>query len=265
MSRPFPAVDLCQMAGGRPRPRRPTPSKALCFLSGLRPQEPVAQTPGRGFALSDPAAFVTRGGLRREWGLRSPTTLPEDPQVRLHPNAKTLEPADAPLHGGGGAEAPRPGPAPAAKRPKPVPVRYEKDHPGELLHLDTKKLGRIRGVGHRIHGDRRTRKRGISWEIVHVALDDHSRWGFSEVLADERGETDRALPAARGPRTPPPRDPGRRRDHRQRLVLREPRVQRGLPGARHRPSLLAALSPADQRQGRTLHPDDASRVGVRSG
>jgi len=73
--------------------------------------------------------------------------------------------------------------------PKPVPVRYEKDHPGELLHLDTKKLGRIRGVGHRIHGDRRTRQRGIGWEIVHVALDDHSRWGFSEVLADERGET----------------------------------------------------------------------------
>jgi transposase InsO family protein len=73
--------------------------------------------------------------------------------------------------------------------PKPEPVRYEKDLPGELLHLDTKKLGKIRGVGHRIHGDRRRRQRGIGWEVVHVALDDHSRWGFAEVLEDERGET----------------------------------------------------------------------------
>jgi len=73
--------------------------------------------------------------------------------------------------------------------PKPVVVRYEKDRPGELLHLDTKKLGKIRGVGHRIHGDRRMRQRGIGWEAVHVAIDDHSRFGFAEVLEDERGET----------------------------------------------------------------------------
>lgn len=73
--------------------------------------------------------------------------------------------------------------------PKPEVVRYEKDRPGELLHLDTKKLGRIRGVGHRIHGNRRTRQRGIGWEAVHVSIDDHSRWSFAEVLEDERGET----------------------------------------------------------------------------
>ena len=73
--------------------------------------------------------------------------------------------------------------------PKPVPVRYEKESPGELIHLDTKKLGRIRGVGHRIHGDRRSRQRGIGWEAVHVAIDDHSRFGFAEVLEDERGDT----------------------------------------------------------------------------
>ncbi len=73
--------------------------------------------------------------------------------------------------------------------PKPEPIRYEKDRPGELLHLDTKKLGRIRGVGHRIHGDRRTRQRGIGWEFAHVCIDDHSRWAFAEVLADECGKT----------------------------------------------------------------------------
>ena len=73
--------------------------------------------------------------------------------------------------------------------PRPPVVRYEKDRPGELLHLDTKKLGKIRGVGHRIHGNRRTRQRGIGWEAVHVGIDDHSRFGFAEVLEDERGET----------------------------------------------------------------------------
>jgi transposase InsO family protein len=72
----------------------------------------------------------------------------------------------------------------------PEPVRrYQKEHPGELLHLDIKKLGRIDGVGHRIHGDRRRRKRGIGWDYVHVAIDDASRLSYVEVLADERGAT----------------------------------------------------------------------------
>jgi transposase len=59
----------------------------------------------------------------------------------------------------------------------PVPVvRYERAMPGDLLHLDTKKLGRIDGVGHRITGDRTlNRNRGIGWDMVHLAIDDHSR------------------------------------------------------------------------------------------
>jgi transposase InsO family protein len=72
----------------------------------------------------------------------------------------------------------------------PEPVRrYQKQLPGELLHLDIKKLGRIDGVGHRIHGDRRIRRRGIGWDFVHVAIDDASRLTYVEVLADERGIT----------------------------------------------------------------------------
>jgi hypothetical protein len=70
--------------------------------------------------------------------------------------------------------------------PKPVVVRYEKKRPGELLHLDTKKLGRIHGVGHRIHGNRRTRARGIGWEFLHVCVDDATRVAYAEVLPDER-------------------------------------------------------------------------------
>lgn len=68
-------------------------------------------------------------------------------------------------------------------------VRYERARPGELVHLDVKKLGRIGRVGHRIHGDKTTRVRGIGWEYVHVAIDDHSRLAYAEVLADETGAT----------------------------------------------------------------------------
>jgi transposase InsO family protein len=64
--------------------------------------------------------------------------------------------------------------------------RYERQAPGELLHIDTKRLGRIDGVGHRITGDRtlnRTKKLG--WEAVHLAIDDHSRVSFARILSDE--------------------------------------------------------------------------------
>jgi len=73
--------------------------------------------------------------------------------------------------------------------PEPV-VRYERDAPGDLIHLDIKKLGRIRGVvGHRITGNRQVRGRGAGWEYVHVAIDDFSRLAFVEVLANERADT----------------------------------------------------------------------------
>ena len=54
----------------------------------------------------------------------------------------------------------------AALEPKPAPIRYERERPGELIHIDTKKLGRIDGIGHRITGDRRgqSSKRGTGWE-----------------------------------------------------------------------------------------------------
>jgi transposase InsO family protein len=67
--------------------------------------------------------------------------------------------------------------------------RYQWARPGDLLHLDVKKLGRIGRVGHRITGDRRTRVRGIGWECVHVAVDDASRLAYVEVLGDEGAVT----------------------------------------------------------------------------
>ena len=67
--------------------------------------------------------------------------------------------------------------------------RYEWAHPGDLVHLDVKKLGRIGRVGHRITGNRQSRVRGIGWEYVHVAVDDASRFVYVEVLGDEDGPT----------------------------------------------------------------------------
>ena len=85
--------------------------------------------------------------------------------------------------------------------PPAAVVRYERQRPGELLHLDTKKLGRIAGIGHRITGRRPgaiNRHHGIGWEALHVCIDDASRLAYSEILPDERKESataflDRAL------------------------------------------------------------------------
>lgn len=67
-----------------------------------------------------------------------------------------------------------------------VPVRrYEKDRPGELLHLDMKKLGCFDQPGHRVTGDRTRNTPRAGWQALHVAIDDHSRVGFSQVLKDE--------------------------------------------------------------------------------
>lgn len=76
----------------------------------------------------------------------------------------------------------------------PVPVvRYEWAAAGDLLHVDIKALMRIAGVGHRIHGDRRQMRRGIGREYVHVAVDDHSRVAYAEVLETQDREASAAF------------------------------------------------------------------------
>ena len=88
----------------------------------------------------------------------------------------------------------------AALDPKPPVVRYQRQRPGELIHIDTKKLGRINGIGHRITGHHvgMNKSRGIGWEVLHVAIDDASRLAYTELLPDEKKESacaflDRAL------------------------------------------------------------------------
>lgn len=81
--------------------------------------------------------------------------------------------------------------------PKPPVVRYERARAGEIIHVDTKKLGRFNAVGHRITGDegRRIRARHIGWDFVHVAIDDATRLAYVEVAPDETGASATAFMA----------------------------------------------------------------------
>ena len=80
--------------------------------------------------------------------------------------------------------------------PLEPPNRYQRAHPGELVHIDVKKLGRIKNVGHRITGNRRDQRPRViagrkqtGWEFVHVCVDDATRLAYVEVLSDEKGLT----------------------------------------------------------------------------
>ena len=70
--------------------------------------------------------------------------------------------------------------------PSEPTIRYEHAHPGDLLHIDTKKLGRIERMGHRVTGNPRDSVDGAGWEFLFVAVDDHARIGFTQMKPDER-------------------------------------------------------------------------------
>ena len=74
--------------------------------------------------------------------------------------------------------------------PPEPPNRYERDRPGELIHIDVKKLVRIeKGAGHRVTGKRTKHAEGAGWEFVHVCVDDATRLAYVEVLGNERANT----------------------------------------------------------------------------
>jgi transposase InsO family protein len=76
----------------------------------------------------------------------------------------------------------------SALEPAEPPRRYERERPGEMIHIDIKKLGKFDQIGHRITGDRKgqSNSRGVGWEFVHVCVDDASRIAFSQIKPDER-------------------------------------------------------------------------------
>jgi transposase InsO family protein len=73
--------------------------------------------------------------------------------------------------------------------PKPAVLRYERARPGEMIHLDIKKLGRFDAAGHRVTGDRQLgRSRRAGWDFLHVCVDDASRLAYTEILPSEGQE-----------------------------------------------------------------------------
>jgi transposase len=155
-------------------------------------------------------------------------------------------------------------------------VRYERQRPGELLHSDVKKLGRIEGgAGKRVHGGGKRhyrptftdldghRRHSVGWAFVHIAIDDYSRLAYAEVLPDQRATTAigflrRALAFFRRYG-----NPGRAAADRQRLRLRLRPARARLPPTRDQTSAHPALPATDQRQGRALHPHTSLRLGLR--
>ena len=155
-------------------------------------------------------------------------------------------------------------------------VRYEHSRPGELVHLDVKKLGRIQGgAGKRWRDGTQPHYNPtctdppavaatrVGWEYVHIAIDDYSRFAYAEVLADEKATT-----AAGFLR--------RAVAHYQRHGIQVERIltdngscYRGcdprarLPRPRHQTQPHPPLPAPNKRQSRALHPHDARRLGLR--
>ena len=149
------------------------------------------------------------------------------------------------------------------REPRPPVVRYERERPGELLHIDTKKLGRFWHVGKRILRDGVRRNRSAGWQHVHVAVDDHSRLAYAEVLSSDRqGDALAFLERALGwfGRA---WHHGRGGDDGQRARLPFGCLARALRRARAAPPPHPALHAAHQREGGALHPDPAAQLGVR--
>jgi transposase InsO family protein len=149
-------------------------------------------------------------------------------------------------------------------------VRYERDMPGELIHLDIKKLGRIDGIGHRITGDRtgQSNKRGTGWEYLHVAIDDARRLAYSEVLPSERKQcaiafTRRALAWFTGFGVSVERIMTDNGSAYKSFAFRNLLADHGIGGAWHSPQTNPTLHAMHQRQGQALHPNQLARIGLR--
>jgi hypothetical protein len=150
--------------------------------------------------------------------------------------------------------------------PPEPPNRYERRTPGELIHIDVKKLGRIgRGAGHRVSGNRGPgqRSRGAGWEFVHVCVDDATRLAYVEVLRDEKATTAVAFlrRATSFCRSHGIQVQAVMTDNGPAYISFAHKLACKTLGLKH-PH--AALQAPHQRQGRALHPHDARRLGLRS-
>ena len=132
-----------------------------------RPHTSPARVP------DEEARTICRRRERTGW---RPRRLADEPDIkRPHSTVHRV------LRRGGCSRRPRP--------EAPVVIRYEWPCPGNLLHMDVKKLGRFEEPGHAVTGDRRRRSRRVGWEYVHSIVDDCSRLAYAEIHEDERAPT----------------------------------------------------------------------------
>jgi len=155
------------------------------------------------------------------------------------------------------------------------PQRYERSRPGELIHIDVKKLGRFEpgagrrwsnGADHRkrtIRDHEGRRRRTVGWEYVHIAIDDYSRLAYAEVLSDEKAITAIGFLRRAIAFFCPLRHHSRTTPHRQRARLPLHPSRHRLPLNRYPPPPHPATTPTNQRQSRTLHPHHDQRLGQR--
>ena len=148
----------------------------------------------------------------------------------------------------------------------PAPQRYEHENPGDLIHVDIKKLGRIPdGGGHRALGrakGQRNRRAGTGYAYLHHAVDDHTRLAYSEILNDEKKETAAAFLAASRRILRRPRHHRQSGAHGQRVLLPLPDL-RSSPGTAPQTPAHPPLPTPNQRQGGTLQPHPRHRMGLR--
>ena len=148
-----------------------------------------------------------------------------------------------------------------------TPVRYERERPGELVHVDVKKVARIPGRRRAPRAGARLRlaPAALGRSCLHVAIDDHSRVAYAELLPDERKGTCAAF-MGRAPALLRGAGPdGRTRDDRQRPGLPQRRVQRAARGRRRPARLHEALQPVAERQGGADEPHHRTGVAERKG
>ena len=150
------------------------------------------------------------------------------------------------------------------RRPSRGPVvRYERERPGELVHVDIKRLGRFWTIGKRVLGaEVGNRSRHAGWQYLHLAIDDHSRVAYAELLPRESPADCVAFLHRAVDLVHRARDRDRAGPQRQRQRLPLARLDGGVCRARDRSSLYPSSPPADQRQGRSARQDPASRVGI---
>jgi hypothetical protein len=149
----------------------------------------------------------------------------------------------------------------AALEPAQPVRRDERERPGKLIPIDIKKLGRFERAGHRITGERtgQSKSRGIGREYLHLAVDDHSRLAYSQILPDEKRRSFPALSVQRLAVLPPARRRGRARHDRQWLPLQIAPLRQSPAPPWRQTQANPALHAKDPRQGRALRPSLAAR------